>query len=173
MSVRQFAQGAWNALQAVVVAVTGLFHRRILGQSFATRKPLNLAGQGSTGGKTEKESAGNPRKIYTSQKAKSRAKHGGEKMEFFESDVPAGDGLCSDNECPCDDTVIRRGTGYLFIDEDIVKFRRKYPSMQAAIHAKELAAQARGGSAWCTALHGERSYRSHLSVRSGISSPKT
>jgi len=67
-------------------------------------------------------------------------------MEFFESDVPQGDGLCSDNSCPCNDTVIRRGTGYLFIEEEIVEFRRKYRGMQDAINAKEVAARARGNA---------------------------
>src|ERR1019366_8713755 len=45
--VGEFAQGTRNALKPVIGFLAGLFHRRILGQSFATRKPLNLAGQGS------------------------------------------------------------------------------------------------------------------------------
>jgi len=45
-------------------------------------------------------------------------------MEYFEVPQPDGNGLCSDNECPCADTIIPRGKGYLCISPDAVYFRR-------------------------------------------------
>lgn len=57
------------------------------------------------------------------------------KVAYFECDVPSGDGVCSDNNCPCLDTVIPRGTGYLYVDQALVDFRRKYPSMKSAREA--------------------------------------
>jgi hypothetical protein len=62
-------------------------------------------------------------------------------MDYFEADIPSGQGLCSDNSCPCDDTVIPRGSGYLFIEQELVEFRRKYPILEDALEAKELQAQ--------------------------------
>ncbi len=53
-------------------------------------------------------------------------------MEYFECDRPSGDGLCSDNNCPCPEVVIPRGTGYLYIEQSLVDFRRQYPTMEAA-----------------------------------------
>jgi len=52
-------------------------------------------------------------------------------MEYFECDVPSGDGLCSDNWCPCSKTVIPRGTGYLYIDQSLVDFRSQYRTMKS------------------------------------------
>lgn len=45
-------------------------------------------------------------------------------MEYFEVKQPEGEGVCSDNSCPCNEDVIPRGTGYVFIDQELVKFRR-------------------------------------------------
>ncbi|MCK5706386.1 MAG: hypothetical protein KAI43_01945 [Candidatus Aureabacteria bacterium] len=56
-------------------------------------------------------------------------------MEYFESDVPSGDGLCSDNACPCPEVVIPRGTGHLYIEQSIVDFRRQYPTLESARRA--------------------------------------
>lgn len=58
-------------------------------------------------------------------------------MDYFECDLPAGDGLCSDNACPCPEVAIPRGTGYLYIEQDLVDFRRRYPRLQDARKAKE------------------------------------
>ncbi len=58
-------------------------------------------------------------------------------MDYFECDVPEGDGLCSDNACPCPDVVIPRGTGYLYIEQWLVDFRRQYPSLADARRAKD------------------------------------
>jgi hypothetical protein len=60
---------------------------------------------------------------------------GTEGMEFFECDVPESDGLCSDNACPCPQVVIPRGTGYLFIEQSLVDFRRQNPTQESAERA--------------------------------------
>ncbi len=59
-------------------------------------------------------------------------------MEYFECDVPSGDGLCSDNNCPCPEVIIPRGTGYLYIEHSLVDFRRKYPTLKYAREAMQL-----------------------------------
>jgi len=56
-------------------------------------------------------------------------------MNYFECDVPSGDGSCSDNSCPCWDDNIPRGTGYLYIEQSLVNFRRQYPTMKSAKRA--------------------------------------
>lgn len=49
---------------------------------------------------------------------------------YYECDVPPGDGLCSDNQCPCPDVEIPRGTGYLYISQENIALRRQYPGLQ-------------------------------------------
>ena len=53
-------------------------------------------------------------------------------MEYFELKVPEGNGRCSDDECPCAEpgTLIPRGTGYLYISQEVVDFRRDAHSIQ-------------------------------------------
>jgi len=58
-------------------------------------------------------------------------------MEYFECDVPSDDGLCSDNACPCPEVVIPRGTGYLYIEQSLVNFRRQYPTLVSARRAMQ------------------------------------
>ena len=58
-----------------------------------------------------------------------------EPLEYFECDRPSGDGLCSDNNCPCPQVVIPRGTGYLYIEQSLVDFRRQYPTLESAREA--------------------------------------
>lgn len=58
-------------------------------------------------------------------------------MEYFESDAPAGNGLCSDNACPCPEVSIPKGTGYIYIDQSLVDFRRKFPTLAAARKAMQ------------------------------------
>jgi len=53
-------------------------------------------------------------------------------MEYFECSVPTDNGLCSDNACPCPEAVIPRGKGYLYIEQSLVDFRRKYPAIESA-----------------------------------------
>lgn len=45
-------------------------------------------------------------------------------MEYFEVPCMIIQGLCSDRECPCPETVIPRGTGYLYISKELVDFRQ-------------------------------------------------
>ena len=56
-------------------------------------------------------------------------------MEYFEVTLLEGDGLCSDNQCPCADTIIPRGGGYLYISQDCVEFRRDACSVKE-LHCK-------------------------------------
>ena len=71
-------------------------------------------------------------------------------MDFFESDVPQGNGRCSDNACPCPEVEIKRGSGYLYVDQELVDFRKQHPSLESARKAmKEKQAQissAQGGA---------------------------
>ena len=45
-------------------------------------------------------------------------------MEYFEVEKPSGEGYCSDNACPCADRMIPQGTGYLFIPDWVVEYRK-------------------------------------------------
>lgn len=56
---------------------------------------------------------------------------------YYECDVPPGDGLCSDNQCPCPDVEIPRGTGYLYISQENVELRRQYPDLQECREAMQ------------------------------------
>lgn len=56
-------------------------------------------------------------------------------MDYFEIGRPPGDGLCSDDACPCPGTVIPRDSGYVFIPQDILDFRRRYPKSEDARNA--------------------------------------
>jgi len=58
-------------------------------------------------------------------------------MEYFDCTVPTDDGLCSDNACPCPEVVIPRGKGYLYIEQSLVDFRRKYPAIESARRAMQ------------------------------------
>jgi len=79
---------------------------------------------------------------------------GDEAAEYFECDVPAGDGRCSDDSCPCPEVVIPRGTGYLYIDQDLVKFRRQYPTVKSAVEAmKRLQDQMRASGVGLTGFY--------------------
>ena len=44
-------------------------------------------------------------------------------MEYFYSEVPKWGGLCSDPACPCDETSIPVGQGYLYIPRELCAFR--------------------------------------------------
>ena len=53
-----------------------------------------------------------------------------EKMKYFEVPRPPGDGLCSDNACPCPEVKIPRGSGYLYVSQKAVEFRRDAPTIE-------------------------------------------
>lgn len=57
-----------------------------------------------------------------------------EELDSFETIRPDGSGLCSDNGCPCDETVIPRGEGYIYISESCANFRKEY---RTAINCEE------------------------------------
>jgi hypothetical protein len=72
-------------------------------------------------------------------------------MDYFEVPIaagPDGNGLCSDNDCPCGypGAKIPRGTGYVFISQAVVDFRKDAPSVRDA-QTKIAAMRARTGSA--------------------------
>lgn len=54
---------------------------------------------------------------------------------YFECPVPSGRSFCSDNACPCPEVEIPRGSGYVYIDKELVDFRRKYPRHDDAVRA--------------------------------------
>lgn len=50
------------------------------------------------------------------------------KVEFYQYNmrsIPDTYGLCSDKECPCPETSIPKGSGYLYISQDAVDFMRE------------------------------------------------
>lgn len=63
---------------------------------------------------------------------------------YFESLPPEGDGLCSDNECPCPSpgTPIMRGQGFLYIPPEAVEMRRDARTLDA-LEAKRARAAGR------------------------------
>ncbi|MGH9428818.1 MAG: hypothetical protein ACRD2L_21230, partial [Terriglobia bacterium] len=54
----------------------------------------------------------------------SEAQTGEEKLEYFETLPRAGDGVCSDRNCPCAEVPIPHGTGYLYVSKETIEFRR-------------------------------------------------
>ena len=44
-------------------------------------------------------------------------------IQYFEVPRPPGIGLCSDKECPCSETQIPQGEGFLYISESLCTFR--------------------------------------------------
>ena len=43
---------------------------------------------------------------------------------YDKNSIPRDKGLCSDNNCPCPETVIPRGEGYLYISKEAVTFMK-------------------------------------------------
>jgi len=52
-------------------------------------------------------------------------------MEYFELERPQGDGLCSDDACPCKppENRILRGSGFIYISKEVVEMRRDARTM--------------------------------------------
>lgn len=54
-------------------------------------------------------------------------------MYYIESQAPRyGDGLCSDDECPCSNTSIKRGEGYIYVSPQCCDFRKDCLTMAQA-----------------------------------------
>ena len=51
-------------------------------------------------------------------------------MEYFEVKRPGDYGLCSDHDCSCDETRIPSGSGYLYISQAVVDYRRNCCSVE-------------------------------------------
>jgi hypothetical protein len=52
-----------------------------------------------------------------------------QKIKYVEVIRPEGDGLCSDDDCPCSEVKIPRGEGYLYIPKSFVEFRSDCPTI--------------------------------------------
>lgn len=53
-------------------------------------------------------------------------------MDYFESPRPDGPGLCSDNDCPCPNTELHPGSGYMFVSQATVDYRTDARSVNEA-----------------------------------------
>ncbi len=51
---------------------------------------------------------------------------------YFESSRPSGNATCSDDSCPCPGATIAPGTGYLYISEELIEFRKDAIAESAA-----------------------------------------
>lgn len=78
----------------------------------------------------KKEPTPTKRSRPTAQKKMSPPLKGSGK--YFEVPDPDGDGYCSDNACPCPDVKIPRGTGYLYVSQEVADFRRNARSVEEA-----------------------------------------
>jgi len=56
-------------------------------------------------------------------------------LDYILFDRPAGDGLCADNECPCNLTPIPQGKGYIYVSPEVIDFRKDALS-QTELQAK-------------------------------------
>ncbi len=48
-----------------------------------------------------------------------------EYFRYHENSIPKAYGYCSDRNCPCPETKIARGSGYLYISREAVDFMKK------------------------------------------------
>jgi hypothetical protein len=53
-------------------------------------------------------------------------------MQYFELGHPIGDAFCSDRGCPCPEVRIPRGSGYMYISQEVVDFRHDARSEEDA-----------------------------------------
>ncbi|MFA5337435.1 MAG: hypothetical protein WC330_03780 [Candidatus Omnitrophota bacterium] len=61
-------------------------------------------------------------------------------MDYFEVPRPPKEGFCSDKNCPCHDTVIPPGEGYLYISQKLIDFRRDcFTYAQLQLKLKQMA----------------------------------
>lgn len=58
--------------------------------------------------------------------------------EYFEVPIPQWGAVCSDLSCPCPETPIPPGKGFLYISPDVVEFRREARSEGEAMAKLEL-----------------------------------
>ena len=72
-------------------------------------------------------------------------------MNYFEVPRPPRDGLCSDNACPCPEVKIPRGSGYLYVNQKAVEFRRDAPTIEE-LKRKLKSIKASSGFAYTTIL---------------------
>jgi hypothetical protein len=98
-----------------------------------------------------------PRKVSVQTYAKDS-----KQLEYFKDGTwsPSKGGYCSDNNCPCSpETYIPVGEGYLYVSQEVVNFRRKYRSPEAARsemkkrHNEMAATLAQKGSSYTAFYH--------------------
>jgi HEAT repeat protein len=64
----------------------------------------------------------------------------------FSLEWPEGDAVCSDNMCPCQEEVIPRGSGYLYISQEAADFRSDARTLQEAQKKMKHLKQQMGGA---------------------------
>ena len=75
-------------------------------------------------------------KIFKGSDNSLDSSEGKSRLVYFDQEVPEGNALCSDDACPCSlMTTIPQGTGYLYIENELVKFRSEYRSQSDAAQA--------------------------------------
>lgn len=76
-------------------------------------------------------------------------------LVYFECNRPSGDGTCSDDQCPCGypGTNIPRGTGYLYIGDELVEMRRDTLTVKE-LEKKVIDLQQRMGASMMTTASG-------------------
>ncbi len=68
-----------------------------------------------------------------------------EGLLYFEAHrSPLFDSVCSDPECPCQETEINNGSGYLYISKEVVDFRRNTLTVKELERKLESMAQSGG-----------------------------
>ncbi len=71
------------------------------------------------------------------------------KLDSYEVDMPNGYGLCSDRNCPCPETRIEPGNGYIYTSEKAARYRKSFRTL---IHARDNLYQFDGIPRECTAI---------------------
>ena len=79
------------------------------------------------------------------KKSKSQKNANSDNIQYVEGDMSPEvmngtlQSRCCDDDCPCPSpgTIIPRGTGYIYISEEVVEFRRKYPVLNDAKEAMQ------------------------------------
>jgi len=74
-------------------------------------------------------------------------------MKYMETPRPDGDGLCSDDDCPCGavGVAIPRGQGYIYISKDVVDFRMDCPTVREVEKKVQKMQAGLGGMIFATA----------------------
>jgi len=90
-----------------------------------------------------------------SKKPAGAASGDGQSLVYFECSRPSGDGTCSDDDCLCGypGTNIPRGTGYLYIGDELIQMRRDALTVKE-LERKVVDLQQRMGASMMTSTSG-------------------